>query len=687
VAPVLHVVFKTHLDVGFTDFAGGVKRRYFDQYIPRALAVARELREAGGQDRFVWTTGSWLVCEYLEQADASQRRAAEEGILAGDLRWHGLPFTTHSELMDPDLFRFGLGIAAGLDRRFGVKTIAAKMTDVPGHTRSIIPPMVDAGLRFLHIGVNSASRPPAVPELFRWREPETGAEIMVMYHGSGYGSATLVPGLAQGLAFAHTDDNLGPQSREDVVHELARLRARYPGYEVHPSTLDTFAAALEPVRASLPVLQDEIGDTWIYGTASDPRKTAGFRALLALRRQWLAGQEAAAAGPAFDRFSRGLLMVAEHSWGLDQKTFLADYRNWSRQDFQKARRADTVLDGIPSEVEYARRFVRQGAIQSYRVMEASWLDHRAHLARAAAALAGTPLAAAAAEALDDCLARRPAPARHAPRGLGRTQRFGGLAVHFGRDGSIISMEEDRTGRQWASADHPLALFRYQAFSSDDFDRFLRHYNPKLDDPEIHSWGVPDFGRPGMGPEDAESAFFSPTVVAWERAGPRVRLDLRLPAPARERYGAPAALVMTYDFAPDPTVVHVELSWFDKPANRLPEAAWLSFSPLVEDPSLWEIEKMGRWLSPLEVVSGGGRTLHGVGSGARIRTAGTELRLQTIDAHLVSPGTPRALRLDDSLPALEGGMHFLLHGNLFGTNFPLWFEGDGRFRFVVHLGDP
>jgi len=25
----------------------------------------------------------------------------EEGILAGDIAWHALPFTTHSELMDP----------------------------------------------------------------------------------------------------------------------------------------------------------------------------------------------------------------------------------------------------------------------------------------------------------------------------------------------------------------------------------------------------------------------------------------------------------------------------------------------------------------------------------------------------------------------------------------------------------
>ena len=31
---VVHVIFKTHLDVGFTDLAQKVVTRYFDDYIP-----------------------------------------------------------------------------------------------------------------------------------------------------------------------------------------------------------------------------------------------------------------------------------------------------------------------------------------------------------------------------------------------------------------------------------------------------------------------------------------------------------------------------------------------------------------------------------------------------------------------------------------------------------------------------
>src|SRR3954451_16872363 len=105
---VIHLVFKTHLDIGFTDLARNVVASYFDDFIPRALAVAEELRQAGGDASFRWTTGAWLIYEYLEQATPMQRVRLEQAIQAGDIVWHGLPFTTHSELIDADLFAFGL---------------------------------------------------------------------------------------------------------------------------------------------------------------------------------------------------------------------------------------------------------------------------------------------------------------------------------------------------------------------------------------------------------------------------------------------------------------------------------------------------------------------------------------------------------------------------------------------------
>jgi len=92
----IHLIFKTHLDIGFTDFARNVVKTYFDVFIPSAIETARKLKETGSADRFIWTTGSWLIYEYLEQGNAQQRKELEEAIEAGDIQWHGLPFTTHT---------------------------------------------------------------------------------------------------------------------------------------------------------------------------------------------------------------------------------------------------------------------------------------------------------------------------------------------------------------------------------------------------------------------------------------------------------------------------------------------------------------------------------------------------------------------------------------------------------------
>ena len=72
-------MFKCHLDVGFTDTQAGVTKKYFEVYYPLAMKRAAQMREPGA-DRYTWTTGSWLLYEYLEQA--SSRRAQDDG--AGD---------------------------------------------------------------------------------------------------------------------------------------------------------------------------------------------------------------------------------------------------------------------------------------------------------------------------------------------------------------------------------------------------------------------------------------------------------------------------------------------------------------------------------------------------------------------------------------------------------------------------
>ncbi len=177
----IHLISKTHLDIGFTKLSSEVVADYCDVYLPRVIAVNDRLREAGREERLVWTTGSWILNEALERADASARGVLERGIAMGDLAWHAMPFRSHTALFTPELLKAGLAISQRLDARFGHTTIAAKLTDVPGHTRALVPYLAEAGVELLHIGVNGGIHGPTVPPMFRWVDESSSSSVTVMY--------------------------------------------------------------------------------------------------------------------------------------------------------------------------------------------------------------------------------------------------------------------------------------------------------------------------------------------------------------------------------------------------------------------------------------------------------------------------------------------------------------------------
>ncbi len=373
----VHVVFKTHLDIGFTDLAANVVERYFNSFIPGSLALAEQMHQRGGTEQFIWTTGSWLIYEYLEQAGPAERRRMEEAIERGDIAWHALPFTTMTEAEDADLFRFGLSLSQRLDARYGRTTIAAKMTDVPGHTRAIVPLMAEAGLQLLHIGVNPASSAPDVPPAFVWRSPD-GAEIPVLYSAGSYGTLHLVEGLEDALLISLTNDNLGPPPLEAILGVYDQMREQFPGAEVKASTLDAFARKLATVRSSLPVVTGELGDSWIYGIGSDPKKISRYRELLRLAQVWRArGVDPAA----LHTLNRNLALVPEHTWGMDEKAYLGDYVNYATADFAAARERD-VVDTLDVPEAYVRYSFWARPDNTYSRFESSWQEQRAYVSRA-----------------------------------------------------------------------------------------------------------------------------------------------------------------------------------------------------------------------------------------------------------------------------------------------------------------
>jgi hypothetical protein len=130
------------------------------------------------------------------------------------------------------------------------------------------------------------------------------------------------------------------------------------------------------------------------------------------------------------------------------------------------------------------------------------------------------------------------------------------------------------------------------------------------------------------------------------------------------------------------VVEIRFSWFDKAANRMPEALWLSFQPIASDPRGWLLDKSGSPVSPFDVVTGGNRAMHAVWGGLRYQGPEGTLGIETLDAPVVALGEKLPVYFTRDQPDLAKGLHFSLFNNGWGTNYVQWFGENMRFRFRI-----
>jgi hypothetical protein len=621
----IHLIFKTHLDIGFTDHASKVRRQYHEQFIPQAIATGEHFFAENPQEpAFIWTTGAWLIWDHLNSQAPERVRRLERAIERGLIAWHALPFTTHTELMSPAVFRAGLSYAQELDRRFGKTSVAAKMTDVPGHTLGMVPLLAQAGVKFLHLGVNTASPVPDVPPIFVWRAPD-GAEIVVMYQAS-YGETDYPAGDDLGLSFAHTNDNIGPQSVGQTVEALRGLRHAHPEAVIKASTLDAFGAEMWARRAQFPLVTKEIGDSWIHGTATDPEKLARFRAL-----QRLYDGFEHELTPARLAFGRGLAMVAEHTWGVDIKTYLRDETAWDRLEFEAAR---------------AGNF-------RFGYTEQSWAEQRGYLNEAIAQLEP-----------EDKVQALAASAEPTP--------FAGLA-----DGGWSAECDPVTGDvvrlttpagQVIAGNGTLLAYRYESY---DWTELQQHLDSYLQ--HRIEWAILDHDKPGLQhARTAQTAVFAPESKGDGHAVMPELAHRELGAPERIRFGLRAISA---------TRVEIGLTLLNKPANRMPEASFLAFTPAGGRD--WQFEKLGLWQAASNVVWHGGGQLQAI-SALQATTGARVLKVTPLDCALVAPVGTDFMPFAPEPPDFSQGVRINIHNNKWGTNFPMWCEGDIHCRLVLEI---
>lgn len=633
----VYVVYKTHLDIGFTDYAHHVTKRYLEEYIPRAMDTARQVRADCGPGKFVWTVSAWMIHICLREGDAKVKARLMEAIRRGDVDWHLLPFTAHTELMDERLLRYGIRIGKELDRMFGKRHFAGKLTDVPGHTAAMVPVLESEGIRYLHVGINAASRPVKVPPLCRLR---FGSSEVILHYARDYGEPCVLGDTA--LEFAAMEDNGGPPDADAVRRELARLKKKYPGAEIRSGGLELFGKAALAARESLPAVEGEPGDTWIHGAAADPWKAGMLCELKRIGEKWREAGVGEGQSEAYGQFMENLLLACEHTCGLDSKRYFPDRTRWKKTDFAAA-----------LKTPQARR------------MEASWEEQRAYLKRAAQALP---------EALRkeaETAARALQPAPFAPcGGKGAPMEFGiaGWSGTVREDGSLRL----RSGNGMTFRKTVLGILRYETFSAAAVERCYADYNRNQE--TEGDWAEPDFAKPGLKEAAETEDRTEPFRVAGIRIeGEDIAVDLLGNDALAEEMGCPKNARLIYRMQPDG--IRIRLLWNGKEKCRMPEALWLGF--LFDSYRGLSLRKLGKRIDPFRVLDGGNRRMH-----AAEEIRGETFGLTAAHSPVVSLGGRNLYETRDSYGDPEEGIHFLLCNNRWNTNFPLWYGENAAFEFEI-----
>lgn len=348
------VVFKTHFDIGYTELPNEALKKYSGVMLSDVLQSIEGLSLSEKNLQYVWTMPSWPLIQSVspDRANPETLEKAKKYLKSGNIRWHALPFTTHTEFCSLEELVHGLHFSEQLSETYGFKPISAKMTDVPGHTWILPSLLFKAGIRFLHLGCNPGCTPPDIPTLFFWEGPD-GNRLLTFYSKGSYGTDLTPPEdwpFPVWLALLQTGDNHGPQSPEDVKRILESIREKEPQAEVTIGTMDDFYNDLSNHSLdTLPIVRKDLADTWIHGIGSYPKEVA----LLRMYRQTLVQTEQALTlqrwfkkirksdadelQSLLDKAYEKSLVFGEHTWGLDVKTTLGHDRPYEKKEFVKSR--------------------------------------------------------------------------------------------------------------------------------------------------------------------------------------------------------------------------------------------------------------------------------------------------------------------------------------------------------------
>ncbi len=726
------VVFKTHLDIGYTDTIEAVLEKYRVGMMDSALQVIDASRGLPPAERFAWTLAGWPLTHVLGPRQEPARRARiEQAVREGAIAFHALPFTTHTETLDlEDLVR-GLGFSSRLSRQYARPLpISAKMTDVPCHSWVMPTLLANAGVKFLQIGCNHTSAYMRVPDLFWWEGPD-GSRILCNYTRV-YGSDLTAPvgwPSKNYLAMVMTGDNQGPPSAADVERLRQQAAKDLPGVQLHFGTLDDFAKAVIAENPELQVVRADMPDTWIHGWLSMPIEAKAARQFRPLEpaletldtqlRGW--GVASGPLAPALAEAYEQSALFSEHTFGpfgpnggpwnsstpryLYGDAWQTAYANGAYQKYEAAfddkrafaRKAGQIVHReLTARLELLARSVKTAAKRIVVYNALPWVRSGMVTVETSEPAVfpltdlttGKPLSGARngrqfVFAATDVPANGyktyalPATSEWVPEpassGSSTSLDTPFYQVSFDlQRGGIASLVEKTTGRELVDKSSPYALgqFLHERYDSRQMLDFHHAYGRPG-----YSWSKGDL------PTDTRYAALTPP--GWSLAVEHTAVAEVATLTARDTLGLAKAITLVMTFPRHHAHADIEWRVTDKAADPLPEGGWLCF-PFAVDKPRFLLGRLGAPIDPAkDIVPGANRHYFCLSSGVTIRGRdGTGIGLCPLDSSCVSLGEPGLWKFSLNDVSRKSAVFVNLYNNEWNTNFPEWQGGSWTSRVRI-----
>lgn len=729
------VVFKTHFDIGYTDMASNVVHRYRTTMIDQALEVVDQNRNLPSAQQFAWTIPGWPLHQILDwpQQTTERKVRVERALKDGRFVVHALPFTLHTETLElEDLVR-GLGHSSRIARRLGLPLPRdAKMTDVPCHAWVMPTLLKRAGVDFLHIGCNSASSSPRVPELFWWEGPD-GSRLLTYYSAGGYGSGLMPPPgwpHKTWLALIHTGDNHGPPTPGEVKKLLAQAAKQLPGVKIRIGRLSDFAGAVLAEKPKLQVVRGDMPDTWIHGPMCDPIGAKIARnirpaittaeALGTLLGAWKV-KPSSAASVINDAYEQSLL-YGEHTWGA-ALWWLVKYEGGVKFSYGNTWRQMMAKGHFRRHEESWAEHTAY--IEKTRNLTAPLLDGELHALAQAAGGSGqrivvfnplpwkrddvvsmkadatiaalkpadggdaVPVESAGSElrfiARDvPAMGYRvfvPVKAELSPTTLRADEKAATIESGFFKatldpaNGAIRSLVDKRTGRELV---HPgFGQYLYERFDSNNVAAYVSAYVKSRAE-----WAVNQLGKPYL-PPSSEVPYHaaSPRNCTFGVAQTSVSVSAAMTSAARP--DLPHAVTTRLILDADAPWADLEVTVHNKPADPWPEAGWICLPFKVESPR-FRVGRPGAIINPArDIVAGANHDLYAVTTGvAMLDARNSGVGFCAPDTPLLSLGRPGCWKYDPAFVPDKATAFVNLFNNQWTTNFRFWNSGTWTARVRI-----